>query len=79
MTANEYMKKIKDNLDSVDSNLKKISITPQEPKTGHWIWNNSLFNSWTCSECGLDNDKETDYCPNCGAKMVEPQESEDKE
>lgn len=25
MTANEYMKKIKDNLDSVDSNLKKIS------------------------------------------------------
>lgn len=25
MTANEYVKKIKDNLDSVDSNLKKIS------------------------------------------------------
>ena len=25
MTANEYIKSIKDNLDSVDSNLKKIS------------------------------------------------------
>ena len=21
----------------------------------------------------------TNYCPNCGAKMIEPQESEDKE
>ena len=40
-----------------------------------------------CSECGFDLDPQTwhqelhqygadKYCPNCGAKMVEPQESE---
>ena len=39
-----------------------------------------------CSECGSEPFVNEDgfyefsnYCPNCGAKMVEPQESEDKE
>lgn len=43
-----------------------------------------------CSECGFDLDPQTwhmelyqygadKFCPNCGAKMVEPQESEDKD
>ena len=38
-----------------------------------------------CSEClamfsTIDNETERfDYCPNCGAKMVEPQERSDKE
>ncbi len=53
----------------------------QEPKTGHWV------HGEYCSECGCDvpayiidwkwqKDMDAKYCPNCGAKMVEPQERE---
>ena len=56
------------------------SVTPQ-PKTGHWI---EEFNDlegevrFTCSSCGKYQLFGTDYCYNCGAKMVEPQvESEE--
>jgi len=38
----------------------------QEPKTGHWI---DSSNGWMCSECNKDNTFDTNYCPNCGAKM----------
>ena len=64
------------------------SVTPTE-RTGHWIdtdeWRETVdgFEQWgyfrKCSECGyvfkfleIDN-----YCPNCGCRMVEPQESEE--
>jgi len=62
-------------------------VTPKE-KTGHWINAKAgkLFpsNDFKCSECGniLDFDGvncgrgDANYCPNCGAKMIEPQESE---
>ena len=48
----------------------------QEPKTVHWI--DHQDGRWIyaqCSECGTVHDTQTNYCPNCGAKM----ESEDKE
>lgn len=65
-------------------------ITPQ-PKTGHWIEHPEIETStpeylmfYECSECGdkqcfckSDIHKKR-FCSNCGAKMVEPQESEDK-
>ena len=48
----------------------------QEPKTGHWMKSN-IGGAKVCSVCnahmGLSSFK---FCPNCGAKMVEPQESE---
>lgn len=56
--------------------------TEQEPKTGHWIFKQfdeetGILNNYWCSECGkpLAQVYKT-YCSNCGAKMVEPQESE---
>ena len=70
------------------------SVNPQEPKIGHWKMkhyidkNRQGFNMWMCSECynEYSYDAETGvgitdahYCPNCGAKMVEPQESEEEE
>ena len=61
------------------------SVTPQEQKTGHWredIDNNRRWDRvrFYCSECGQwQTYGKTDYCPDCGAKMVEPQESGDKE
>lgn len=63
------------------------NCTEQEPKTGHWINRhiiaNRIFDMIVCSECGeeFSYDAETgiseyNYCPNCGCRMVEPQESE---
>ena len=62
---------------------KLSSVNPQEPKTGHWIDNPYDKDFSQCSECGSNWEKSIiencnmDYCPNCGAKMVEEQESED--
>ena len=52
-------------------------VTPQQ-KMGWWI-KIQKFEKWKCSECGTAfrfTFKEHGYCPNCGAKMFEPQESE---
>jgi len=53
-------------------------VTPQ-PKTGHWT-QISPQGIYECSECG-QNVMTSDicvykFCHGCGAKMVEPQESE---
>ena len=62
--------------DAVDIIRNLPSVTPQEPKTGHWINGNYHIR---CSECGEDYPyRLRNYCPNCGAKMVEPQESEEE-
>ena len=57
-------------------------------KSGKWIekdgWDGDVY--YECSICGepfclidgTPTDNMYNYCPNCGAKMVEPQESEDK-
>lgn len=59
---------------------KLPSVTPQEPKIGHWIY--LKHNKAKCSECDdvvliAQTYGNANYCPNCGAKMVEPQESEE--
>ena len=40
-------------------------------KTEHWVWK--------CDKCGWEQRFDTNYCPVCGARMVEPQESEVQE
>lgn len=67
---------------------------PTTPKTGHWIYGEDsveCHDGWFCSKCGhfefwdYSFDSEVaklhlpNFCPDCGAKMVEPQESEDEE
>jgi len=66
------------------------SVTPQEPKTGHWIAHevrlpDRTILNYRCSVCGrkligysTETLSEAPYC-HCGARMVESQESEDKE
>ena len=51
-------------------------LSPVEPKTGHWISHHHGC-EYECSECQDKQRARSKYCPNCGAKMVEPQESED--
>lgn len=62
--------------------LPSVAIPSAEPKTGHWILKTEDWNKWTCSECGYTERTDIhvslgyDFCPKCGAKMVEEQESE---
>lgn len=57
--------------------LKALPSIQPKSKTGHWI--DHQEGRWIyakCSECGTVHDTRTNYCPNCGCRMVEPQESE---
>lgn len=72
-------------LDAVKNIVKDLpSVTPQEPKTGHWMGDSYGYICSNCEHSLNDLAQSMDYisfskpkyCPNCGAKMVEPQESE---
>lgn len=54
-------------------------VTPQQ-KVGHWI-DREIYDAdrWKCSECGRTEQYKENYCPNCGCRMIEPQESEVEE
>lgn len=71
---------------AIDMAIKAL----EQQKVGEWCKQNDDYFDWyECSECGYGSEGEmqysseydvrTNYCPNCGAKMIEPQESEDKE
>lgn len=60
--------------------ISEIPSIQPKPKMGHWI--DHQEDKWIyaqCSECETVHDTRTNYCPNCGCRMVEPQEREDKE
>ena len=68
---------------TVKEMLRELPSVNPQPKTGYWIVHEkpngirylecSCCNIWYLNEHLLRNS----YCPNCGAKMVEPQESEE--
>ena len=77
-----------------DHQLKWFFNEDVKPKTGHWISfgvqgevDGQIVQTFTCSECGAisifrlasGNIVNGDLCPNCGCRMVEPQERSDKE
>lgn len=49
----------------------------EEPKVSTWIklvkdiGNGRTLTKYQCSECGVYLAVEANYCPNCGAKMIE--------
>ena len=56
---------------------KLPSVTPQ-PKTGHWIshYDEDAKEGWyECDRCHTERAFNTKFCPDCGRRMVEPQES----
>lgn len=80
MTPNEFA-------DYIKTLNKMADWLEQEPKTGHWIKVIDEVNEYgnktchhECSECGSGKSGwgEYNYCPDCGCRMIEPQESEDK-
>lgn len=67
-------------VDALQSILAELPPVTQHQKTGYWISNKAKnYPGWVhCSECGEDwtHDGRPPYCPACGARMTEPQESE---
>ena len=63
----------------VCQHIKELPPVTPRSKKGHWISSHipeSILDE--CSECGFSCGAFTfNYCPNCGAKMIEPQESEE--
>lgn len=64
--------------------VKNLPPVNPQVKTGHWIYVDECHEHGRCSECGygsvdLVGGELWNFCPNCGCRMVEPQESEDKE
>lgn len=66
--------------------LKSMPSVQPKPKTGHWTRGYKVIShtdykehipQCKCSECGYVEDSYisqfSKYCPNCGAKMIEPQ------
>ena len=64
-----------------EEDVTRLLSLEQEPKTGHWITTRTFMHDgeFYCDRCKYDSpqNEKWDYCPNCGAKMVEPQESEE--
>ena len=63
--------------ESIDAIRELPSVTPQDPKTGHWKGDNY---NYMCDKCGHDmleiahsidyiSFKKPNYCPNCGCAM----------
>ena len=75
---------LKDHIYSMTEKIHNLpSVTPQEPKTGHWI--DIMVGDMPAQACDQCNTFYPlsytggghNFCPNCGAKMIEPPESED--
>lgn len=59
-----------------------VNALEQEPKTGHWITTRTFMHDgeFYCDRCKCEspNNEKWDYCPNCGAMMIESQENKPK-
>ena len=70
--SNSYEEFILNNLDRLSG--KSQIKAESEGKTGHWIENapecQNIDPPYICSECGNMHLRKTNYCDQCGAKMV---------
>lgn len=74
----------------IEQKVKALPSVNPQPKTGHWILRNDINGEYQCDECGMFSGlskfdveearrKLSNFCPNCGAKMVEIQKREEQE
>lgn len=75
----ELCKNVIDKSDLVDVAYEVRRLPSVTQKSGKWKYVPDADGFYICSECGCGNGYADNFCPQCGAKMVELQESEDKE
>ena len=67
--------------EGLEEDVSSLPPVNPQPRTGHWIYTGDYITDGMlkCSECGFEHDvsERFAYCPNCGARMIEPQESEE--
>lgn len=58
--------------------LQKLPPVTPQPKTGHWnrVTDNAGYWVWECDKCVWQQRFNTNYCPNCGAKMQGVEEND---
>lgn len=69
-------------INRLENRVSELENCACEELTGHWILYDHGLDAkyYQCSICkGFDRGEKGRYCKWCGAKMIEPQESEDKE
>lgn len=80
--ASDYLNNRESELDMLEVFEVAKEVLEQKPKIGHWIRVDK--NKVRCSACEVIHliaqypNGKIDWCPNCGAKMIKTQESEDK-
>jgi len=81
---------INDELEKAIERIKQLPSVSVAEKVGHWIKTPKAVMGegymWYCDKCEHQVYQDSSrpypsekYCPICGARMIEPQESEDKE
>ena len=80
ITGKENMKTVVNYINSAHNKIVNLPSVKQEPRKGHWIKGYTFPDGayWKCDKCNelIKVKIPMRYCNNCGAKMVEPQESE---
>ncbi len=64
--------------DDLNEQARQVAIKSleRETKPGYWVYKNGIR---YCEFCGASNSTAyANYCPNCGKKLVESQESEEQ-
>ena len=62
----------RETLETLDVDVANIP-TVQEPKTGHREYND-IYDHYLCGNCKTIVMDYDNFCPNCGCRMIEPQE-----
>ena len=82
-TVSEMRHLSQEEREEYESMLEEHSVSLVPERTCHWVLEHSgtLYDKWRCSECDFlfveprcdqgYTDLEPNYCPNCGAKVVE--------
>lgn len=57
--------------------LMELPSAQPEPKTGRWIKMSDSYGAYhCCSRCGREGACDWNYCPNCGTRMEDTDETD---